>query len=441
MKTTLVPLSNRAQALGGRELLDRSRPNRPTDDVRTSETRLNRDVVGQRSGVTTVALLTGGEDRPYALGIAAALTSGGIHLDFIGSDDLSSPELLHNPRINFLNLRGDQQPGANVVKKVFRIILYYIRLIRYATTAQPEIFHVLWNNRFQFFDRTLLMRYYKWLGKKIVLTAHNVNARKRDRNDSFLNRLSLTIQYRLSDHILVHTERMKQELMSDFGAAESKISVIPFGINNTVPNTTLTTAEARRVLDIDSSDRTLLFFGQIAPYKGLESLIAAFTEISKKDGNYRLIIAGKPQEGQSYWSQVERSIAQSRLRTRIIERIEYIPDDETELYFKATDVVVLPYARIFQSGVLFLAYAFGLPVIAADVGSLRDEVIEGETGFVFSSGDALDLARKIDIYFKSELFHDLENRRAQIKQYANKRYSWDKVATIIKSVYSQLLNI
>jgi glycosyltransferase involved in cell wall biosynthesis len=234
---------------------------------------------------------------------------------------------------------------------------------------------------------------------------------------------------------------MKQELMSDFGAAESKISVIPFGINNTVPNTTLTTAEARRVLDIDSSDRTLLFFGQIAPYKGLESLIAAFTEISKKDGNYRLIIAGKPQEGQSYWSQVERSIAQSRLRTRIIERIEYIPDDETELYFKAADVVVLPYARIFQSGVLFLAYAFGLPVIAADVGSLRDEVIEGETGFVFSSGDALDLARKIDIYFKSELFHDLENRRAQIKQYANKRYSWDKVATIIKSVYSQLLNI
>ena len=48
-----------------------------------------------------VALLTGGGDKPYALGMAAALTSVGIFVDFIGSDDLNVPELLANPRIQF----------------------------------------------------------------------------------------------------------------------------------------------------------------------------------------------------------------------------------------------------------------------------------------------------------------------------------------------------
>src|SRR2546430_12286650 len=50
-------------------------------------------------------------------------------------------------------------------------------------------------------------------------------------------------------------------------------------------------------------------------------------------------------------------------------------------------VLVLPYTRIFQSGVLFLGYSFGLPAIVADVGSLREEIIEGATGFVFTPCD------------------------------------------------------
>ena len=89
------------------------------------------------------------------------------------------------------------------------------------------------------------MLYYKLLGKKIVFTAHNVNAGKRDSNDSWLNRLSLRIQYNLSDHIFVHTEGMKQELISEFRIPEDKVSVIPFGINNTVPNTSLSSARGK----------------------------------------------------------------------------------------------------------------------------------------------------------------------------------------------------
>jgi glycosyltransferase involved in cell wall biosynthesis len=386
-----------------------------------------------------IALLTGGGDKPYALGMAAALTSVGIHVDFIGSDDLSVPELLSNDRVKFLNLRGDQSEHASLMAKGLRVLSYYTRLIVYAATAPPKLFHILWNNKFQLFDRTLLMVYYKLLGKRVVFTAHNVNAGKRDQNDSWLNRVTLKIQYKLSEHVFVHTDKMKDEMVTEFRIPEDKISVIPFGINNTVPNTTLSTAEARRQLSIRDEDKVLLVFGHIAPYKGLEYLVAALVELLKREGAYRLIIAGNPKGSKDYCKQIQKAIARHGIRDRVIERIEYIPDEETELFFKAADVLILPYIRVFQSGVLFLGYSFGLPAIASDVGNLKEEIIEGETGFIFRPRDSSDLASKIENYFTSELFHNLETRRLEIKAYANERYSWDKVAAITPTVYSRLL--
>ena len=395
-------------------------------------------VIGQQA--LSVALLTGGDDRPYVLGLVEAFTSAGVIFDVIGSDDLSLPELLNNRLINFLNLRGDQCPKASLPQKAARVLRYYWRLIRYAANAQPKIFHILWNNKFEFFDRTLLILYYKLLRKKVVFTAHNVNVRKRDGSDSLFNRFSLGIQYRLVDHIFVHSKKMKTELIADFGISEKKVTVIHFGINNTVPNTNLSAADAKRLLGISSDDKTLLCYGQIAPYKGLEYLVAAFAELLKRDGSYRLIIAGKPKWNQDYWNQIAQLITNRGVQRRVIERIEHVPDGETELYFKAADVLVLSYTQVFQSGVIFLGYSFGLPAIVADVGSLKEEIIEGETGFVFKPQDSADLASKIDKYFKSELFDNLETRRAEIKAYANERYSWDEVAEITTAVYLSLIS-
>jgi D-inositol-3-phosphate glycosyltransferase len=388
-----------------------------------------------------VALLTGGGDKPYALGMAAALTASGITIDFIGSDDLSVPELLANPRVNFLNLRGNQRSDVGMMRKINRVVVYYWRLVAYATKSKPKVFHILWNNKFQLFDRTLLMLYYKLLGKTIVFTAHNVNAAERDARDSLLNRLSLRSQYALSDHIFVHTAAMKEQLITDFGVSAGKISVVPFGINNTVPNTTaLSCGKARERLGISATDKTLLFFGNITPYKGLEYLIAAFDDLIKRDQSYRLLIAGTPKGSPDYWIRLGSIIESSGFKDRVIRRVEYVPDEDTELYFKAADVLILPYTRVFQSGVLFLGYNFGLPVIAAAVGSLRDDVIEGETGFVFEAMDSVDLVRAIGRYFDSELFHDLANRRTQIRVYANRRYSWCRVAQTTAAVYSYHLS-
>jgi glycosyltransferase involved in cell wall biosynthesis len=122
-------------------------------------------------------------------------------------------------------------------------------------------------------------------------------------------------------------------------------------------------------------------------------------------------------------------------------KADYIPDEETEVYFKAADVLILPYKEIYQSGVLFLAHSFGLPVIASDVGSLKDDIVEGKTGFLFHPEDSSDLARALDRYFASGLYANLGARRRDIQEFAAERHSWDTVAQITMSTYGDLLQI
>lgn len=390
-----------------------------------------------------VSLLTGGSDKPYVFGLATELSSKGVMLDLIASDELDSPEFRGIPRLRFLKLRGDQNPHVSLWKKTVRILNYYLKLIRYAAVAKPKIFHILWNNKFLHFDRTLLTYYYKLLGKRVVLTVHNVNTEKRDNKDSALNRFTLRIQYGLADHLFVHTEKMKQELISEFGVQAARISVIPLGINNFAPQTDLSPAEAKRGLGIRESEKAILFFGRITPYKGLEILVEAFQKGLPPADNYRLIIAGRPEETTEgeYWVPIREALREDIRKGRVLLRAEHIPDAETEVYFKAADVLALPYRDIYQSGILFLGYSFGLPSLAANVGSLKDEMVEGRTGFLFKPEDPTDLARVIERYFASDLYRDLSQRRPEIQDYARKGHDWNIVGQATIDVYNGFLKV
>jgi len=235
-----------------------------------------------------ISLLTGGDDRPYVFGLVSELLSRDINIDLVGSELLDFPEFRGKAGLTFLNLRGNFNPSASFANKIARVLKYYARLIGYAATAKPRIFHILWNNKFQHFDRTLLMLYYRTLGKRVILTAHNVNAERRDNQDSVLNRLTLRIQYKLCSQIFVHTEKMKQELAEEFGIRGDRVTVIPFGINNAVPNTSLTAAEAKQRLGLTKDERAILFFGRITPYKGLEYLVDGFRKTVAGGDTYRL---------------------------------------------------------------------------------------------------------------------------------------------------------
>lgn len=387
-----------------------------------------------------VALLTGCQDRPYAFGLAMALVSQGVCLDVIGSDEVDSAEFHSTPKLRFLNLRGSQHRESGLWQKLRGWLIYYTRLIRYAANARPKIFHILWNNKFEYFDRTLLLLYFRLQGIQIALTAHNVNQKRRDANDSFLNRMTLRIQYHLTSHIFVHTQKMKDELIEDFGVREEAVTVIRHPVNNAFPDTDLTSAMAKTQLGISESEKAILFFGRIRPYKGLEYLLDAFRLLAASPDNYRLIVAGEPKKGsEDYLKEIRGTIDREFDFGKVILKVQFIPDGEMELFLKAADVLVLPYKEIFQSGVLFLSYSFGLPVVATDVGSFREEIIEGRTGFLCRPADPEDLAKTLRIYFESDLYKNLDERRQDIREYAYTHHSWDAVAKLTRNAYEELL--
>jgi D-inositol-3-phosphate glycosyltransferase len=404
------------------------------------EAEVQKQPISDSSLAPKIGLLTGCQDRPYAFGLAMALASKGVGLDMIGSDDLDSPELHVTPNLRFLNFRGNQRENVNFVEKLWKLVVYYVRLMGYAAHSKPRILHILWNNKIELFDRTLLMAHYKLCGKKIAFTAHNVNQARRDAKDSLLNRLTLRIQYQLCDHIFVHTKKMKDELCQDFGVAEKVVTVIRHPLNNAFPDTDLTPSEAKKRLDLRDDEKAVLFFGRIRPYKGIEHLLGAFRLLTANRSNYRLIIAGEPKKGsEEYRNEIEQTAKTEFAPDQIVLKIQFIPDEEMELYLKAADVLVLPYKEIFQSGVLFLAYSFGLPVVATDVGSFREEIVEGSTGFLCQPGDPAELAKAIETYFASDLYKNLKVRRQELKDYAEANHSWNAVADLTRNAYAEML--
>ena len=387
-----------------------------------------------------VAVLTGCQDRHYAFGLTMALAAKGIFVDVIGSDDIDSPEFHESPNVRFLNFRERQTERARFSHQVWGLVVYYAKLMTYAAFSRPKVLHILWNNRVEWFDRTILMLYYKMVRKKVVLTAHNVNQARRDSKDSWLNRTTLKIQYRLCGHIFVHTQKMKEELCSDFGVGEDAITVIRYPINNAFPDTELTPADAKRRLGLEQHERAILFFGRLVPYKGIEHLLEAVRSLLDKRSDYRLIIAGEPKKGaEKYLREIQSALHGLFIdEGQVILKAEFIADHDLELYFKAADVMVLPYKEIFQSGVLFLAYSFGLPVVATDVGSFREEILEGSTGFLCRPGEPADMAAALERYFASNLYRDLTSRRREVRDFAFSNHSWEAVADLTFKSYSGL---
>lgn len=382
-----------------------------------------------------IALLTAGRDPHYALGLLESLVARGVSIDFVGNDAMQNAEVCRQPGVHYLNLRGDQTEEASTLRKILRVLRYYGRLVRYAVKTESSLFHILWYNKFEWLDNTLLITYYKLLRKRLVHTAHNVDTKGRDTRSTFLRHLHLKFMYRKMDHIFVHTGDMKDEIIGRFGVLAERVSVIPFGVNNIIPRSALTREGARRRLGIELAERVLLFFGNIAPYKGLDLLIEAFSHLD----NCRLLIAGRIKNCPDYWKSIEEMIESRRLGGRIMKEITYVPDDEVEIFFKASDALVMPYRRIDQSGVIFLAYSFGVPVIATDVGSLRDSIRKGETGFVCPPDNPEELARTIESYFQSSLYKRLEEKRGHIIDYVNTTHSWDRTGEEVSKVYSELL--
>ena len=385
-----------------------------------------------------ITLTTGGAPH-YEAGLVAGLLEQNLSVEVIGGPELQQAAVMHDPRVRYLNLHGPQLPDASPMLKLLRAMRVYWRLLRYAAGTDSPLLHLQWPYKLVLLDHTALNLCFKLLGKKLVFTAHNVDTDARDGTSNWLKRAALRFHYRAVDHIIVHTTRMKEELSAAFGIPAGKVSVIPHGLMTAVPETGLSKSHARRQLALADGARVLLFFGLISPYKGLENLIHAIGDLKQKGQNFILLIAGRVKECPEYWAMLERLIQDAKLQNCVRTELRHIPDEEVEAYFTAADVLLLPYRGIFQSGVLFLGYRFGLPVIATDVGSFAQDILPGKTGFVCRPNDPHDLARAIETYFASPLFAQLEQARLFIKAHAAERYSWSKIGQMTRKVYDGLL--
>ncbi|MEA3448117.1 MAG: glycosyltransferase [Bacteroidota bacterium] len=179
--------------------------------------------------------------------------------------------------------------------------------------------------------------------------------------------------------------------------------------------------KARGKLNISQDKKTLLFFGFIREYKGLDLLIDAF---GKLDDSYQLIIAG---DCYGSFDKYQKQIDANKNNDNIHKFVRYIPDDEVPLFFSAADVSVLPYKSATQSGITSISYHFKIPMLTTDVGGLKEVVKDGVTGKIATEVKAENIAAIILDYFKENKAETYKQNIRDLKKYM----SWESLADSI----------
>lgn len=195
---------------------------------------------------------------------------------------------------------------------------------------------------------------------------------------------------RRNDGFVAMSEKVKADLLSF--VPDARVELLPHPLYDHF-GARIPTAEARRQLGIAEGRRVLLFFGFIRDYKGLDLLIEAMAKLPK---DIVLVIAGEPYGDMTKYHD---AIQRLGLKDRIVDHIRYIADQEVPRFFSAADVVVLPYRSATQSGITAIAYHFATPIIATDVGGLKEIVHDGRTGVIVPQANVAAIAEGIQRFF------------------------------------------
>jgi len=334
--------------------------------------------------------------------------------------------------------------GKGLVTKVGKGLAYWrsmIRIIRRIYAARPDVLHLTE----MFFSMDLV---FLWLmklsGARLVQTCHNVRTFTADdkaRRVVGRGRVGDWIHsrmYRCFDGIIFHTEDSKREFTECFGGHSASLHVIPHGNYmihgaKTVPSKD----SARRRLGLPLDRKTVLFFGFIKRYKGLIYLVRAFEPVLRAIPDCQLVVAGAAYFG-SGLEECRRAASELGISDRIRWDVQYVPNESIRDYFAAADVVALPYVKIYQSGVLQLAYAFERPVVATDVGGVKEIVEQDGTGVLVRPRDSAALAEGLIQVLSDEALAVEMGRRG--RQLAETKYGWDDIAAKTMQVYEEAMD-
>lgn len=258
-------------------------------------------------------------------------------------------------------------------------------------------------------------------GAKHISILDNVIPHERRPGDLALTRYFL----RSCDASIVMSDAVERDLLSLAPGARFERHIHPlyshFGQK-------MSREEARKNLNIPIDKKVLLFFGFIRGYKGLDVLLDALALLPEE---YYVIVAG---ENYGSFDEYDKQIDRLNLRDRICLKVGYVPDADAALYFSAADVCALPYKSATQSGIVGISYQFDLPVIATDVGGLREMIEPYGSGLLAAKADPAVYAAAVKKYFDENLAAKLSENVANYKRLA----SWESLAKTIEKLYSTI---
>jgi len=357
------------------------------------------DPVGKKAGMDHYDLL-------LLEGIAKTGLNVRLYSNF---EDQSTPiNIIHA----FYNL------NTTKIQSVLGTITGFIRSLFLCRKEKTDwlILHVFRAGLFDLFTFFLA----KLLGFKICAIVHDIES---------LDTISLPfvrklVIYNLPDVRVVHNEFSLQQLTQSTGSSATKNTVViphvnfihlfkhyhqhPVALSNKKNDVACANAIYEKLNDdLRKGVKIFLFFGQIKNAKGLDTLLRA---IAITEGNYKLIVAGRVREGT--WATYEKTIDDLKIRSKVIPVIRYITDEERDYLFAISTAIILPYLRIYQSGVLLMAMSFPKPVIASDLSPNTDIVTSMKNGIIFRAGDVRELSEKITYLLDHPEQEDLLSQQA-----------------------------
>ena len=252
----------------------------------------------------------------------------------------------------------------------------------------PEILHLHWLHkntattplRFwlgsRYFEHNL--RGYQRRGGRVLWTVHNLKdheGRHADREQQLGRRVG-----RVADAVIVHSESALPQVIASFNLPPEKVHLVPHPAYSFVAADVPSRAAAREALQIPSTQMLFAFVGAVRPYKGVEELIAAFTDLP--DADARLAIAGKAFDPE-YAQRISDLTAGD---ARIDLRLGHLAEDEMVRLLAAADAIVLPYRSILTSGALVLAMGVGRACVAPRFGVFAEH-LEARGGILYPPDD------------------------------------------------------
>ncbi len=298
------------------------------------------------------------------------------------------------------------------IRSLKRYFLDLKNIINVLDEINPDIIHISGNSYWIF-------GLYFYLKKRnVVLTVHDVDVHRGEKY-YLVNILTNKVHLNLARHYFVHGEKLK-DLMITKGYSEKDVSIIKHGDYSFF---------TKYIQDGVQEDGSVLFFGRILDYKGLEYLIEAVPIIKKQLPNINVIIAGNGDFAKY------NSLIKSPENFEIIN--EFIPDERVAELFQRASVVVLPYIEGSQTGIIPIASSFKKPAISTNVGSIPEIIEDGVTGYIVPPKNADLLADSIIKILKDATLRKQMGEKAYEKM--EKELSWDTIAKNIVPIYKNLL--